>query len=857
MKKALALSALTLCLVLSLGAQAKTGGSADKIIFDTRMDQSIGIKDTAAGKTDLFFFGLDGKAFRAISAADKKNLDVYSVPSGSLSLLLNPIPNKAPYTVTTKDGTTQFNPLAITKVRYAMNWLIDRKKIVDEILLGDGDPMFTPMTPGQPGTYRYNLIAAKLGMSKRGNEKKAIADIDAAMEEAANLPANKGKLVKSGQWWTYNGKPVTIKFVIRVDDPTGRLLEGRYIADQIEKCGIQVNRLELDRSKASKLAYYSDPADFEWSMYTEGWGAGATRAWWDVSISQMYAPFYGNMPGGATDGFWNYQNDEIDALAQKSSNGWFLTADEYWKDNLHATELGMKDAVRIYIADQIQYFVANKNRFAKPMLYGLGDGLNDWSLRSAEVKPVSGQKILHATQFSARGGLFMSAWDPIGVDGFSDTYSSIIQACTDMSTIEAPNNAKDTMLRLKVAPNSLQTKIVSGGTGKAPVGQIAIPSSALIYDSGKQQWVSGEKYVVRDGKGSYAPIGGDKAYSKVTASYIYGNWHSGQPITVADIMYANAFQYDWATKDGPNDKNFEDGYASQYQSSLETLKGISINKDGSYTVYYNYNWPMDAERAISSGAGAISPKAGNPGRGTLVSWEITEALAQMVTDGAKSGTAYTFASDASMTEVDVINPKCVADIKAKLQDFIARKYVPASIKQWVSPAQAVARYQAAIAFIDKNGNAYISNGPYYISKVDYKANYIEFSAFRNAAYPYKSDYWPRAFAMNYTRIEDVKLPATVQKTKDLIASVTVSTLSYPEGRAKASDAKTSVTLSLQLPDGSEKTYTAKYSRAGTFTAAIPAKDLASLKPGAYTIVVLSSLGRNDSPAVSSETIVVF
>ena len=855
MKKSLVAIAVAITMAAALGAQAKVGPVADKIIFDTRTDQSIAIKDTVAGTTDVFFYGLDGKVFRSISAADRAKLDVYAIPSGSWSLLINNIPNKAPYTVTTKDGVTQFNPLAITKVRYAMNWLIDRKKIVDEILLGDGEPMFTPMTPGQPGTYKYNLIAAKLGMSNRGNEKKAIADIEAAMQEAAELPANKGKLVKAGQWWNYDGKPVTIKFIIRVDDATGRLLEGRYIADQIEKCGIKVDRQEIDRSKASKLAYYSDPADYGWGIYTEGWGAGATRAWWDVTISQMYAPYYGYMPGGATEGFWNYQNEEIDRLAQKSGNGWFITSDEYWKDNLHATELGMKDAVRIYIASQVQYFVANKARFNSHMLYGLGDGLNDWSLRSADVKAVKGQKTLKVTQFSARGGLFMSSWDPVGVDGFSDTYSSVVQACTDMSTIEAPNNASDTQFRTKWNPKNVQTKVTASKTGGAPDGQIPVPATALIYDSGKQQWVSGEQYVVKDGKASFVPASNLKAYTSATTSYIYGNWHSGQPMTIADLMYATAFVYDWATKDGPNDKNFEEGFASQYQSSLPISKGVVLNKDGSFTSYYDFNWPMDPNRTAANGV--MSPKAGNPGRGTLVSWEITEALAKMVTEGAKSGTTYTFASDASMTEVDVINKKCVADIKAKLEDFIAKQYVPVSIKQWVTPAQAVARYKAAIAFIDKNGNAYISNGPYYISKVGDKGDYLEFSAFRDKSYPYKSDYWPKAFAMNYTRIDDVKVPATVQKTQDLSISVSVATVAYPAGTAKPSDSKAKVTLALQLPDGTEKTFTAKFSKAGSFTGVIPKATLATLKPGAYTVVVLSSLGGNDAPAVTPTTIVVF
>jgi peptide/nickel transport system substrate-binding protein len=855
MKKSLIALAIATCVAVSAGAQTK-GPIADKIIFDVRMDQSIGIKDTAQGKTDVFFYGLDGKTFRAISADDKAKLDVYAIPSGSWSLMLNPIPNKAPYQVNLKDGSTVFNPLAIREVRYAMNWLIDRKKIVDEILLGDGTPMFTPMTPGQPGTYKYNLIAAKLGMSPRGNEKKALADIDAAMTAASKLPENAGKLVKAGQWWTFNGQPVTIKFIIRVDDPTGRLLEGRYVADQIEKAGIKVDRQELDRSKASKLAYYGDPADYAWGIYTEGWGAGATRAWWDVSISQMYAPYYGYMAGGATEGFWNYQNDEIDRLSKKSTNGWFMTADEYWTDNLKATKLGMEEAARVYVCSQVQYYVANKARFNARMLYGLGDGLNDWSLKSADVKPVNGQKVLHCTQFSARGSLFMSSWDPVGTDGFSDTYSSIIQACTDPSTVEAPNNAKDTALRVKWDLKSIQTKIAPGGANQPPVGKIAVAKDAVIYNSNTKKWESGVEYLMKDGKPSYVKNDNIVTYTQEKTNYLYAKWHSGVMQDVSDIMYATAFQYDWATKDGEGDKNFDEAYASQYQSTLAVSKGTALNKDGSFVSYYDFNWPMDLERVAYAGSPVV--KAGNPGRGTLVSWEVTEALAKLVTEGSKSGTVYTFSSDASMTEVDVINPKCVADIKAKLQDFIAQKYVPIYITQWCTPDQAVARYKAAIDFIDKNGNAYISNGPYYVSKVDTTANYIEFSAFRDKSYPYTSDYWPKAFKMAYTRIDSVKVPATAKRSADLSINVAVSTVTYPDDTAKASDGATKVSLALQLPDGTEKTYTAKYDgKAGAFTGTIPAKDLGTLKPGAYTVVILTTLGKNDSPAVEPQTIVLF
>ncbi|MEN6499559.1 MAG: ABC transporter substrate-binding protein [Rectinema sp.] len=856
MKKILIVSVLAVALLFSATAQAKYGPYADKVIYDVRMDQTIAIKDTAEGKTDVFFTGIDGKTFQGIQQADLNKLSVYAVPSGSWSLLLNPIPNKAPYTFQHKDGRTIFNPLAIREVRYAINWLIDRKKIVDEILLGAGEPMITAQTPGQPGTYRFNLVPAKLGMTARGNEKKAIADIDAAMKEAANLPENKGKLVKSGQFWTYNGQPVTIRFIIRVDDPTGRLLEGRYIAEQLEKAGIKVEQLEYDRSKAGQLAYGSDPADWEWSMYTEGWGAGATRAWWDVTISQMYSPYYGYMPGGQTAGFWNYQNDEIDRIAQKNINGWFLTSDEYWNDNMKVQEMALKEAVRIYVCSQVQYYVANKDRFNARMLYGLGDGLNNWSIRSADVKPdANGQKTLRVTQYSARGSLFMSSWDPVGVDGFSDVYSAaIVEACTDPSTFESPNAAKDTPLRVKYDLKNVETKVAAGKEGEPPVGLIDVDKSALIFNSKTKKWETGVEYKdMGDGTFDYVKNNAIKSYSKLSnIQYIYGKWHSGQPITVADIMYATAFQYEWANQDSDDDKYFDEAYAAQYSAILPIYKGWALNKDGSFTSYFDFNWPMDKDRVAATGA--VSPKAGNPGRQTLVSWEIYEALAKLVAEGSKSGTQYTFAYDPSITEVDVINPQCVADIKAKLEEFVAAKYVPDCIKQWVTPTQAVARYNAAIKFIDTYGNAYISNGPFFISKVDYNANYIELSAFRD--YPYRADYFPTLFRTTITRIDEVKVPVTVQRTADAKIDVVVSEVTYPDDTAKAASNKAKVTITLILADNTEKVYTAKYTSAGNFQAVIPAKDLGALKAGAYTLVVQSVLS-TESPAVQASSLVLF
>ena len=836
MKKALIALALILC-VTSVFAQVKNGPIVDRVIYEVRMDQTLATKDIIEGKADVFFQAVPAPILRGLSEAEKAKLDTYVVPSGSWSLCLNNIPNKAPYTWTKADGTTTFNPFAIREIRYALNWLIDRKKLVDEILLGAGEPTFTAMTPGQPGTYRYNLIAAKLGFTARGNEKKAIADIEAAMQAAANLPENKGKLVKVGNFWQYDGKDVTIKFLIRVDDVNGRLPAGRYVADQIEKAGIKVERLERDRSAIS-IAYYSNPADLEWHMYTEGWGAGATRAWWDISISQMYCPYYGYMAGGADPANWNYENPELDRLGQKSINGQFMTEAEYWADNLKAMELGLTEACRIFLVTQNDTYVANKARFNGRMAYGLGDGLNGWSIRTADVKPdATGKKVLRVLQYSARGTLFMSSWDPVGVDGFSDVYSgAITDPCSDPSTFEAPNSAKDTPLRAIYDPKKIKVDCVL--EGDAIVGRIPVPATAILYDSASK---------------TFKAVGpGVVAWTTGTSGYQYGKWHSGAPISFADIMYASAFPYEWAHEDGAGDKFYDESYASQYVPALEINKGFVINRDQTITSYFNYNWPMDADRVGS--AAAIGPKAGNPGRQTVVSWDIYEALALLVAEGSKSGEVYSFTGSDTVTEVDVIAANCVKDIVAKLTDMAAKKYVPASIKQWVTPDQAVARYKASLAFIAKYGHAYISNGPFMITKVDTTTNSIELDAFRD--YPYKADYWPKAFRLEITRIDNVQVPATATRKNDVKITITASSYVYPEVATTPLSNKGTVTVALQLEGGKELVYPAKFEKAGTFTATIPAKDLGALKPGSYTVVVMTKLA-GEAPSVSPETLVLF
>jgi peptide/nickel transport system substrate-binding protein len=386
-------------------------------------------------------------------------------------------------------------------------------------------------------------------------------------------------------------------------------------------------------------------------------------------------------------------------------------------------------------------------------------------------------------------------------------------------SFEAPNSALDTPWR--ASWKDVQTKIEPGKDkdGNAiVVGKIPVPADAILYDSAAKAWKK---------------VGaGVTSFSRGTYTYRWGKWHNGRPITVADIMYTQAFIYEWMSKDGDDDKAWDASYESSIRPTQEIYKGFVLNPDGTITTYFDFN---HASRDRIGSQGGIWVRAYASAYNVCVSWDITEALAQLVTEGGKSGTNWSFSSDPAFTEVDVINPKCLADLRAKLEQ--------------------VADYDASIRFIDKYKNAYISNGPFSIANVDQSGAFMELKANRDPSYPFTPDYFPKLFTSRTTRLDSVNIPSMAARSREAVVTAKVSVVDYPAGTAKAADAGVKVTLTLVTTDG-EKLYKGAYLNAGQFAATIPAADMKALKAGSYTIVVQSVL-KDEAPAVEPATLVVF
>jgi peptide/nickel transport system substrate-binding protein len=189
--------------------QPDHGPAVDRIIIESRTDLAQAIAELVAGDANLILNPLPPAQIRNIGPSELEKLQVHSITAGSWSILINPIPDAAPYTWTTAPGQTSFNPLAIREVRYALHWLFNRQYLVDEVLGGHGVAGFTPLPPGLASTAGYDAVPAGLGMSAAGDENRAAVEITAAMEEAARLPENEGRLPKAANgFWQYDGRRI-------------------------------------------------------------------------------------------------------------------------------------------------------------------------------------------------------------------------------------------------------------------------------------------------------------------------------------------------------------------------------------------------------------------------------------------------------------------------------------------------------------------------------------------------------------------------------------------------------------------------------------------------------------------------
>ncbi|MGD8637624.1 MAG: ABC transporter substrate-binding protein, partial [Nitrosopumilaceae archaeon] len=600
--------AIAIATVGSTQVFAEKNSYVESIRFIQYLDENTALEEVRNGNLDLYYYRIS--ADRLENTKSREGLNVYDSPSGSYSILVNPA------------ETEKFNPFSIQENRFALNYLVDRKLIVNELMAGYGAPMISNYGPFDPAyltiieqlesfNFRYNPTLGEEIITK-------------------NL-LDKGASKINGKW-EINGEPIEITFFIRSDDPVRKSI-GEILASELERIGFTVKKDFGDLNKAFVIVYGSNPADLKWNLYTEGWNKSAFVKYDSVGLGQMYSPWFSNMPGFNDPTYWNYQNDYIDSLSQKIYTGNFSSSEE--RDELiqKATVEGVKESVRIFLASKVDQYVVNENVHGVVNDFGAGvpSRFTPINARSSDDELIIGVK-----------QIYQGAWNP--VMGFSDSYSRQIWGIlSDPITFPHPFTGE-------ILPIRGNWTVDTAG----PDGVLEIPDDAILWDPLTQEW----KKVEKDAQ----------AISKVTFDLEFSNWHNGQKMDMNDVLHSLYFTIEWGTQVDENDKTVDTEFTPRAAQSVQTLMGVRPIDENTIEVYVDF-WHFD-EGEIADWASLWN----------TMPWEIFSAIEQAVIDG-KVSISRSGAASKNVNWVSLIIPNDAKVIQGYLDDFKSNQYIPAALRQ--------------------------------------------------------------------------------------------------------------------------------------------------------------------------------
>jgi len=671
------------------------------LVLLNNLDENTALGEVKNGNLDLYYFRVPSD--RIETSESREGLKVFESTGGSYSILVNPAESKS------------FNPFSIDEVRYAINYLVDRRLIVNELMGGYGTTMISNYGTFDPD---YLTILNQLeSFNFRYNPSLAEQMISESLE---NVGAEK----LDDQWFIADA-PIEIIIFIRSDDPVRKSI-GEILASEFEKIGFIVKKDYGDLNKAFVIVYGSNPSDLKWHLYTEGWGGRSAFVKYDsVGLAQMYSPWFSSMPGFNDPSYWNYKNDYLDTLTQNIYIGNFTSSEERTQLIQDATIEGIQESVRIFLASKIDQYVVNER--VDGIINDFGAGV------PSRFTPINSRTNSDSLVIGVKQ-IYQGAWNP--VMGLSDSYSTHIwNTLYDPAIFKHPYTGESIPIR---ATWNVETA--------GPHGKLQVPSDAIIWNPVLQKWVQ---------------VGGDtEATSKVTFDLTFSNWHHGQMMDMNDILHSLYFTLEWGSEKQENDVTFDTEYTPRASQVVDTLIGVKIIDDDTIEVYVNY-WHFD-ENEISDWASLWSP----------MPWEIFSAMEKAVIDG-KTSFSRSGAVSKSVNWLSLIVPNDAKVIQQYLENFKESEYVPVSLEYFSDPEiYFESRYDASIDWIEENNHAVISNGPFYLERYSPESRTISIKAFADDSYPFDSGFWREFEKVEFPKIIDVEMPNVISRGSELLIPVT-------------------------------------------------------------------------------------
>ncbi|GIV74265.1 ABC transporter substrate-binding protein [Caldilinea sp.] len=681
----------------------RNGAWLDSVIIVEEPSPDAAVTRLETGDIDVYAFQVSNREVAAKVAASPA-LKTYRSFGSYNELSFNPV---GPVF----ESTGKLNPFAVPAVREAMNWLIDRQYVAQEIMGGLATPRYVPFNTASGDYALMADVIRALEAKYAYNPERAEEVISAEMEKLGAMKVD-GK-------WMYNDEPVEISVLIRVEDERRNI--GDYVANQLESIGFTVVRDYKTAAEASPIWINGNPADGLFHIYTGGWITTAVPR----DLGDNFEFFY--TPRGLPSLLWQaYQpTPEFDEVAEKLANQLYTTLEERRDLMARALELALQDSVRVWLVDRASITPVRAEIDVAADLYGSISGTPLWAYTLRRAGEEGGEVRI------AMPSILTNPWNPIA--GTNWIYDQMpIRGTGELATIPDPYTGLALPNRIERAELFVQegrpVNVTLDWVDLQFVPEIVVPDDAWVdWDAEKQVFITAAEAYTE-------PV---KAVRKSVVYYpadLYDTvkWHDGSPFSAADVVLGMILTFDRAKEASPI---FDSSAVAAFESFMAAFRGVRIlSTDPLVIETYSDSLLLDAEQNINTWWPFYAQGQG--------AWHALSLGIMAEADGETTFSS-SKADELKVEYMSMIAGPVLEILKAKLDKALAEGTIPyePTLGNYLSAEEVTQRYANLAQWYDTYGHFWIGTGPLYLERAFPIEKTIVLRRF--ADHPDPSDKWAR------------------------------------------------------------------------------------------------------------------
>jgi peptide/nickel transport system substrate-binding protein len=784
------------------GALAERRGAlVDEVVFTQEGDlgKITGLIDN--GDLDVYGQGISNPTvFRRLRDAEGISYDL--AYGSSMEVTVNPIGPRF--------ANGDLNPFHAPTIREALNWLIDRRYVADELYGGLAVPRFLPLSTAFVDYARLADKARALELRYRHDPQAATAIIQ---REMLALGARR----VDGQW--HDGdEPVRVRLLIRTEDTRRQV--GDYLANLLDDQGFAVERLYRTAEEASRIWIATDPSAGDWHLYTGGWVSTVVNRDESGNLSYYYTP------RGRPEPLWQAYDPapEFDEIAERLERGDYATWAEREALMVRGLELAMASSVRVWVVDQLNVAPRTRDLALATDLAGGVAGSRLWPYTLRFRGRVGGRVIFGIPNF------LTEPWNPIA--GSNWLYDGLItRSLDDPVVLPDPYTGlywpqRLVKAELTVADGVPVTRSLDW-LSLDTASEIRVPPDTWIdWDAEAQRFVTvGERHP----EGLTARTRTRVHYEP---GYLARRWHDGAPMSLADIVLPWVLTFERAEADGPL---FDPSHVPAFEVFKSHFRGWRIvSREPLVIETYSDQIYPDAETIVAARAPAAAP------------WHV---LALGIRAERRGELAFS-SNKADREEVEwlsLVAGPSLAILARHLEQARAEGFVPFAdlLSAYLHDGEPGERYRALGEWHAAHRHFWVGDGPFYLDSVHPVERTVVLRRF--ADFPDPADKWLR-FAQPQIPVLDLDGPLVVAAGEGVALSLGITFAGEPY----AADAIESVRF--LLFDGAAQLVLkgeAEPGAPGRWRIALTPEQVARLGVGANSLEVAVTSRRVALPAFAS------